>query len=94
MTSIIPTVQIKSDTCHEGISRSTVIAMSATSLLLIVTLITVILTQCLLILRMRRSIKKEPVEYTKPTTLCMDVPVSLNEAYAVHKCSEEATMRW
>ena len=61
---------------------SAVIAVSAVSLLLIVTLTTVILTQCLLIIRMRRSNGKA------------DVPVSANEAYALtlrrNPC-EEAT---
>ena len=70
---------------------SVVIAVSAVSLLLIVILITVILTQCLLILRMRRSLKETPAEYTTPTTMNMDVPVSHNEAYAVHKVVAEDT---
>ena len=76
--------------CSEN-NNSAVIAVSAVSLLLIVTLITVILTQCLLILRMRRSIIKTSAEYMNPTTMHMDVPVSPNEAYAVHKTIEETT---
>ena len=82
-------------TCSE-ISSSAVIAVSAVSLLLIVTLTTVILTQCLLMIRMRKS-KDRNETYTEvvtPTTMHMDVPVTPNEAYALHKIhssSEEAT---
>ena len=88
----LPGPGVKEDdcVCSEN-NNSAVIAVSAVSLLLIVTLITVILTQCLLILRMRRSIKKTPAEYMNPTTMHMDVPVSPNEAYAVHKITEETT---
>ena len=74
-TAALPTsVPREREICQGGISTSAVIAVSAVSLLLIVTLITVILTQCLLILRMRRSIKKTPAEYTN------HIPVSPNEA--------------
>ena len=68
------------------------IAVSAVSLLLIVTLTTVILTQCILMIRMRRSIHRKET-YTA-TTNHKDVPVSPNEAYAVHKmtnASEDVT---
>ena len=74
------------EACHcEVISGSVVITMSAVSLLLIVTLTTVILTQCLLIIRMRRSIhKNETIAVVMtPTTMNKDVPVSPNEAYTV-----------
>ena len=74
------------DTC-EGIGGSVVITMSAVSLLLIVTLTTVILTQCLLMIRMRRSIhrnKTHTVVMTS-TTVRKGVPVSSNDAYAVTK---------
>ena len=74
------------ETC-EGISGSVVIAVSAVSLLLIVTLTTVILTQCLLMIRMRRP-RNRNVTYTgvmTPTTMHKGVPVSPNEAYAVTK---------
>ena len=85
-------------TCSE-ISSSAVIAVSAVSLLLIVTLTTIILTQCLLIIRMRKSKvdlhKNETyAEVMTPTTMHMDVPVTPNEAYALRKItssSEEVT---
>ena len=66
------------------------IAVSAVSLLLIVTLTTVILTQCLLMIRMRKS-KDVPhknetyAEVMTSTTVNLDVPVTPNEAYAMHK---------
>ena len=68
------------------------IAVSAVSLLLIVTLTTVILTQCLLIIRMRRSSRDKTdtyAEVTNPTIKTTDVPVSPNEAYALHKTTTE-----
>ena len=76
-----------------------VIAVSAVSLLLIVTFTTVILTQCLLIIRMRTfkdllQRKNTPAEVMTPTNVHIDVPVMLNEAYAVHKIpssNEEVT---
>ena len=70
--------------------------MSAVSLLLIVTLTTVILTQCLLIIRMRRRSRNKTETYaevTNPTTNT-DVPVSPNEAYGLTKITrpkEEVT---
>ena len=72
------------------------IAVSAVSLLLIVTLTTVILTQCLLMIRMRKSKdrKETYAEVMTSTTMHMDVPVTPNEAYALHKIpssSEEVT---
>ena len=76
-------------TCSE--ETSTVIAVSAVSLLLIVTLTTVTLTQCLLIIRMRRSRDRSETyaEATNSTTKTTDVPVSLNEAYALTKITTE-----
>ena len=66
------------------------IAVSAVSLLLIVTLTTVILTQCLLMIRMRKSKdmlnrNETYVDVMTPTTMNLDVPVAPNEAYALHK---------
>ena len=63
------------------------IAVSAVSLLLIVTLTTVTLTQCLLIIRMRRS--RDRSETCNSTTKTTDVPVSLNEAYELTKITTE-----
>ena len=76
-------------TCSES-SSSAVIAVSAVSLLLIVTLTTVILTQCLLMIRMRKSKdvlhrNETYAEVMTPTTTHMDIPVTPNEAYALHK---------
>ena len=67
------------------------IAVSAVSLLLVVTLTAIILT---LMIRMRRSIHRKET-YTA-TTKHKDVPVSPNEAYAVHKmtnASEDVTYK-
>ena len=69
------------------------IAVSAVSLLLTVTLTTVTLTQCLLMIRMKKSKdvlhKNETyAEVVSPTTMHntdIDVPVTPNEAYALHK---------
>ena len=84
-------------TCSE-ISSSAVIAVSAVSLLLIVTLTTVILTQCLLMIRMRKSKdvlhrNETYAEVVIPTTMHnmdMDVPVTPNEVYALHKISSSS----
>ena len=72
------------------------IAVSAVSLLLIVTLTIVILTQCLLIIKMRRYRNRNEIyrEVMTPTATHKGVAVSANEAYAVTKmtsASEEAT---
>ena len=81
---------------REEISSSAVISVSTVSLLLIVTLTTIILTQCLLMIRMRRSThRNEPyTEVMTSTTMHKDVSVTPNEAYAVTKiarASEEVT---
>ena len=78
-------------------SNSSVIVVSAVSLLLIVILITVIIIQCLLILRMRKSKDADSTirdnervsvslnqEYTN-SSKHMDVPVTPNVAYSLHK---------
>ena len=70
-----------------------VIGVSSVSLLVIVILITVILTQCLLILRMRKS---KDVLHSNETYAehHVDVTAAPNEAYALHKLvkpSEEDT---
>ena len=64
-----------------------------------VTLTIIIITQCLLMVRMRKS--KDVVqrnetykEATNPISMQSDVPVTPNEAYALHKitgASEEVT---
>ena len=82
-------------TCSEC-SSSVVAAVSAVSLLLIVILTTVILTQCLLMIRMRNMLHKNETyaEVMTPTTMHTDVPVSPNKAYGLHKMtssSEEVT---
>ena len=78
---------------------SAVIAVSAVSLLLIVTLTTVLLTQCLLIIRLRRSrtnpykdaphanndIYEEVIPMKHLSSLPLEVPLSPNEAYALPK---------
>ena len=64
------------------------IAVSAVSLLLIVTLTTVTLTQCLLIIRMRRS-RDRSETYAEATDSTTDVLASLNEAYELTKLTTE-----
>ena len=76
-------------TCNET-NNSAVIAVSAVSLLLIVTLTTVILTQCLLMIRMRKSknVLHSDGTYENVTTpTAMDKPISLypNRVYALNK---------
>ena len=86
-TSVIHRERENDCTCQ------TVIAVSAVSLLLIVTLTTVILTQCLLMIKRRRSTHRNET-YTEVMTMHKDVPVSPNEAYAVTKmtsASEEVS---
>ena len=71
-------------------SYSSVIGVSSVSLLVIVTLITVILTQCLLILRMRKSkdVLHSNETYAEPSIHHVDVTTAPNEAYALHKIVE------
>ena len=68
------------------------IGVSSVSLLVIITLITVILTQCLLILRMRKSkdVLHSNETYTEPS-MHDDVDVSNEAYYALHKISDEDT---
>ena len=80
-------------------NNSALIGVSAASLLMTVTLTIIIITQCLLMVRMRKS--KDVVQrnetYTEvmiPTTMKSDIPVTTNEAYALYKItggSEEVT---
>ena len=75
-------------------SDSAVIAVSAVCLLLVTTLTTVILIQCLLMARMRKSLlllkmdmlctSNEMYAEVQPPT-STDVPVTPNEAYGLHK---------
>ena len=75
-------------------SDSAVIAVSVVCLLLVATLATVILIQCLLMARMRKSLlllkadmlrtSNEMYAEVKPPT-STDVPVTPNEAYGLHK---------
>ena len=75
-------------------SDSAVIAVSAVCLLLVATLATVILIQCLLMTRMRKSLillktdmlrtSNEMYAEVKPP-ISTDVPVTPNEAYGLHK---------
>ena len=69
------------------------IAVSAVCLLLVTTLTTVILIQCLLMARMRKSLllktdmlrtSNEMYAEVQPPT-STDVPVTPNEAYGLHK---------
>ena len=71
-------------------SYSAVIGVSSVSLLVIVTLITVNLTQCLLILRMRKSkdVLHSNETYAEPSIHHVDVTTAPNEAYALHKIVE------
>ena len=71
------------------------IGVSAVSLLVIVTLITVNLTQCLLIRRMRKSkdVLHSNETYAQPSMYHVDVnvPTGPNEAYALYKPREDDT---
>ena len=72
------------------------IPVSAVSLALILTLSTVVVTQCLLMVGMRRYRNKTETyaEVTSPTTKTTHVPISPNEAYALTKITspwEEVT---
>ena len=72
-------------TCTEC-SSSAVIGVSVVSLLLIVILATVILTQCLLIIRMMKSKDKKVIAEIMPlSTTRMDVPDTANDVFEVHK---------
>ena len=80
----------ENDCTYSESSSSAVITVSAVSLLLIVTLTTVILTQCLLMIRMKKYIdilhrNETCAEVMIPTAMHMDVPVTPNEAHALHK---------
>ena len=81
-------------TCSE-ISSSAVIAVSAVSLLLIVTLTTVIPTQCLLMIRMRKSedvLHKKGTcnEVVTSTSMYVDVHASPNEASELNKTTSSS----
>ena len=81
-------------TCSE-ISSSAVIAVSAVSLLLIVTLTTVILTQCLLMIRMRKSEDEHKVYddvVMTPASMRMKVPITPNEAYTPHTITSKESI--
>ena len=85
----VPGVREDDCTCIES-SSSAVIAVSAVSLLLIVTLTIVILTQCLLMIRMRKTkdVLHSDGTYEKVTTpTAMDKHISLypNRVYALNK---------
>ena len=85
-TQLLPTpVSEERETCN-GYSTA-VIGVSSVSLLVIVTLITVILTQCLLILRMRKSkdVLHSNETYAEASMHHVDVTTAPNEAYALHK---------
>ena len=83
----------KNDTvCSEESGDVTVVAVSVVSLLLIVTLTTLNITQCLVIIRMRRSSRYKTETYEEPIspiTKTTDVTLSPNEAYALHKITTE-----
>ena len=66
---------------------ATIFGVSAASLLMIVILTIIIITQCLLMVRMRKSkdVVETYAEAITPTTMKSDVPVTFNEAYALHK---------
>ena len=76
----------ESDTSYSAVIG----VVSSVSLLVIVTLITVILTQCLLILRMRKSkdVLHSNETYAEPSIHHVDVTTAPNEAYALHKVVE------
>ena len=84
-------------TCAEHSTNSAMIAVSAVSLLLNITLATVILIHCLLVLRRKKP--KDVLHSTNDETYAepikqVDVSTAPNEAYGLHKItkpSEEDT---
>ena len=71
-------------------SSSALIGVSAVFLLTTVTLTIIIITQCLLMVRMRKSkdVVQKNETYTEvmtPTTMQSDIPVTPNEVYALSK---------
>ena len=79
------------ETCAESSIISAMIAVSAVSLLLNITLATVILIQCLLVLRRKKP--KDMLHSTNSETYAepikqVDVSTAPNEAYALHKITK------
>ena len=92
--SSLPGDRVNECACSEESSSSVVIAVSAVSLLLIVTLATVILTQCLLIIRMRKSLNQSQNNgiYSEVNMKHIaSIPLEGNKAYAPCTRREEAT---
>ena len=90
-SSLVPVTRENDPGCS-----STLIGVSAVSLLMTVTLTIIIITQCLLMVRMRKSkhVVQRNETYTEvmtPTTMQRDISVTPNEAYALHGASEEVT---
>ena len=88
-------------TCAECTTNSAMIAVSAVSLLLNITLATVILIQCLLMLRRKKH--KDMLHSTNDETYAepikqVDVSTAPNEAYGLHKITSQVKkiplMRW
>ena len=78
---------------------STTIGVSAASLLVTVTLTIIIITQCLLMVRMRKSKdvvqrKETYTEIMTPTTMQSDILVTPNEAYALHKIANTSEVEY
>ena len=89
--TVLTLCSIAPGTCAEHSTNSAMIAVSAVSLLLNITLATVILIQCLLVLR-----RKKPKDmlhstndetYAEPTKQ-VDVSTAPNEAYGLHKITK------
>ena len=73
-----------------------IIGVSALSFLVIVTLTIITITQCILIVRMRKyknvvQRNEAYAEVMTSTTMQSDVPVTLNEAYGLHKTATTNT---
>ena len=84
---IVPGVLERENDC--GYMLGYIIGVSAISFLLIVTLTIITITQCLLMVRMRKSKNvvqrnESYAEVTTSTTMQSDVPVTLNEAYGLY----------
>ena len=80
-------------TCAECTTNSAMIAVSAVSLLLNITLATVILIQCLLMLRRKKP--KDVLHSTNSETYAepikqVDVSTAPNEAYGLHKITKSS----
>ena len=83
----------KYDSTSNECSSSAVIGLSVMSCLLIVTLAIIIVIQCLLMVRMKKTNdmmwrNKTNAKAITPTAMMSDISLTPNEAYALHKINK------